>query len=164
MFTLLILASFAYGGDRYTDGAGIGPTVGTMGVPLEYPIIMPPLAQDDDGNNLVAPVGPDLRVGLHGLLMDGNGRLGARAHFASNFSTWGGLEATSEIDKALARYHGFYVFAGGGAGFGIEFFGAAADSVRPKATLEVRYIPLRGQVGVITGHGNLAIEANLFAT
>ena len=58
---------------------GVGPMIGTMGLPVEYPALMPPLAQDSDGDNLVAPVVFDLRVGAHGVYYLGNGsRLGAR--------------------------------------------------------------------------------------
>lgn len=144
---------------------GVGPMIGTMGLPVEYPALMPPLAQDGDGDNLVAPVLFDLRGGAHGVYYLGNGsRIGARLHLAGNFSTWGAQEGTIEWDWIITKERQFQVFAGLGAGFGHDRFGADAESKRPDAYLDVTYFPVRAQAGVLWRDRTRAYEGNLFAT
>lgn len=144
---------------------GVGPMIGTMGLPVEYPALMPPLAQDSDGDNLVAPVVFDLRVGAHGVYYLGNGsRLGARLHFGGNFATWGAQEATIEWDWIITKEKQFQVFAGLGAGFGHDRFGADAEAKRPDAYLDVTYFPVRAQAGVLWRDRTRAYEGNLFGT
>jgi hypothetical protein len=162
MMLFVACLSSAFAGQHWW---GVGPMLGTMGVPVEYPALMPPLAQDTSGNNLVAPVTFDLRAGAHGVYYIGGGsRIGARLHLAGNFATWGAQEATIEWDWILTKEQRFQVFAGLGAGFGHDRFGAEADSKRPDAYLDVTYFPVRGQVGVLWRDRTRAYEGNLFGT
>ncbi len=144
---------------------GVGPMLGTMGLPVEYPALMPALAQDADGDNLVAPVVFDLRAGAHGVYYLGNGsRLGARLHLAGNFATWGAQELSLEWDWILNKEGRFQAFAGLGLGFGHDVFGAESDSKHPDAYLEVSYFPVRAQAGVLWRDKTRAYEGNLFGT
>ena len=144
---------------------GVGPMLGTMGLPVEYPAIMPPLAQGADGSNLVAPAIFDLRAGAHGVYYVGGGsRIGARLHLAGNLSTWGAQEATIEWDWILTKEEQLQVFAGVGAGFGHDRFGADSESARPDAYLDVTYFPIRAQIGLLWRDRTRAYEGNLFGT
>lgn len=164
MMLLLALVSSAHAGHWW----GVGPTIGTMGFPIEYPALMPALAQDNDGDNLVDPVLFDLRVGAHGVYYLGDGgRIGARLLYAGNFAAWSSQEVTVEYDWVLTKSDSFQVFGGGGLGFGHDNFGKAdGDSGKgaTTASLDVTYFPLRAQIGILWRDRTRAYEANLFGT
>lgn len=144
---------------------GVGPTIGTTGFPIEYPAVMPELAQNNDGDNLVAPVTFDLRVGAHAVYYIGNGgRIGGRAFYAGNFATWGAQEITIEYDVVLTKVEKFQILAGGGLGFGHDRFGATAEANNPDAYLDVTYFPLRAQIGGLFRNGARAYELQIFGT
>ncbi len=144
---------------------GIGPTIGTSGFPVEYPIFFPELALGADGNPLVEPVTFDLDVGAHAVYYLGQGgRVGARFTLGGNFTTFGEQEFTVEYEGLLARIEQSQIFAGGGIGFGHDRFGADADAANPDAYLDVAYFPLRAQIGVLVRDRTRAYEANLFGT
>lgn len=161
MMTVLLLVSAAHADHWW----GIGPSIGTMGFPVEYPAIMPALAQNANGNNLVDPVKFDLRIGGHAVYyVGGGGRVGARAYYGANFATWSSQELTVEYEWILHKQDNFQVLAGAGLGFGHDRFGAAEPSGDNNPYLDVTYFPLRGQVGVLWRDRTRAYEANLFGT
>ncbi len=161
MILLLAVVGTAEAGHQW----GIGPTIGTTGFPVEYPIFFPELALGAAGNPLVEPVTFDLDVGIHGVYYLGQGgRVGARFTIGGNFTTFGEQEFTVEYEGVLARIEQSQIFAGGGLGFGHDRFGAAADAANPDAYLDVAYFPLRAQVGVLVRDRTRAYEADLFAT
>ena len=140
---------------------GIGPTLGTTGFPLEYPAVMPALAQNSAGKNLVEPAGFDARIGGHGVYYIGNGnRIGLRAFYDGNFSTFSEGEVTVEYDWILTKDDNFQVFGGAGLGFGSDRFLNEADTRH----LDVTYFPLRAQLGVLWRDRTRAYEADLFGT
>ncbi len=144
---------------------GVGPLLGTTGFPVEYPAVMPDLAQDKNDNNLVEPVRFDLRVGGHAVYyLGGGGRLGARLWYAGNFATWGAQEITAEYEAILIKDDKFQVFAGGGLGYGHDRFGALGDAKNPDAYLDVVYFPVRAQVGMLWRDRTRAYEVDLFGT
>lgn len=144
---------------------GVGPMIGTTGFPVQYPAVMPPLAQDDDGNNFVEPVTFDLRVGARGVYYIGNGgRIGGRAFYAGNFATWGAQEITIEYEVVLTKADKFQLLGGGGVGFGHDRFGALPEAKNPDAYLDVTYFPLRAQIGGLFRNGSRAYELQIFGT
>lgn len=161
MISLLVCLATAQAGHQ----GGIGPTIGTTGFPVEYPIFFPELALGAAGSPLVEPVTFDLDVGIHAVYYLGQGgRVGARFTIGGNFATFGEQEFTVEYDWILTRIERSQIFAGGGLGFGHDRFGADADATNPDAYLDVAYFPLRAQVGVLVRDRSRAYEANLFGT
>ncbi|GDX83100.1 hypothetical protein LBMAG42_49110 [Deltaproteobacteria bacterium] len=164
MMLLLAIVSSAHAEHWW----GVGPTIGTMGFPVEYPALMPALAQNNDGDNLVDPVLFDLRVGAHGVYYLGDGgRIGARLLYAGNFAAWASQEITVEYDWVLTKSDSFQVIGGGGLGFGHDNFGKGEGENGGGATeanLDVTYFPLRAQIGILWRDRTRAYEANLFGT
>ena len=162
ILTLLSTMALAASDDHWW---GVGPLIGTMAFPVEYPALMPPLAQDDDGNNLVSPVSGDLRVGGHAVYYLGGGaRVGSRLWYGGNFSTWGAQEITLEYEAVLTKEDKFQILAGGGLGYGHDRFGALSDAKNPDAYLDVTYFPLRAQIGALLRDRTRAYELQIFAT
>lgn len=144
---------------------GVGPMIGTTGFPVQYPAVMPALAQNNDGDNLVEPVTFDLRVGAHAVYYIGNGgRIGSRAFYAGNFATWGAQEITLEYDVVLTKADKFQLLGGGGIGFGHDRFGALPEANNPDAYLDVTYFPLRAQLSGLFRNGSRAYELQIFGT
>lgn len=161
MMIALLLVSAAHADPWW----GIGPELGTMGFPVEYPALMPALAQTSKGANLVDPVRFDLRLGAHGVYYIGkSGRLGARLQYSGNFAAWNAQEATAEWDWVLMRQDNFQFFGGVGLGFGHDHFAAAEPAKGTDPYLDVTYFPVRGQLGMLWRDRTRAYEANLFAT
>jgi hypothetical protein len=161
---ILVLSTLAFAGDN-EHWWGVGPLVGTTGFPIEYPAVMPALAQDADGNNLVEPVRFDLRVGGHAVYYLGGGaRIGTRLWYGGNFDTWSAQEITAEYELILTKEDKFQVLAGGGLGYGHDRFGASADAKKPDAYLDVVYFPLRAQLGALWRDRTRAYEVDIFAT
>lgn len=122
---------------------GIGPMLGTRVVPLQYPIF--PAAVDGTGIDHAAG---NLEAGAQAVLYVGNiGRIGLRGQLDTNFGPWFGQEFTLEWDQLLVRDGELQLYLGGGVGLGHERFGdKASDGDYPY--LDVRYFPLRLQIGV----------------
>lgn len=161
MMTVLLLVSSALADPWW----GIGPSLGTMGFPVDYPAVMPELAQSSKGKNLVDPVQFDLRVGAHGVYYLGkSGRMGARLYYGGNFAAWNSQEMTVEWDWILMRHENFQVFGGAGLGFGHDHFGSVEGTEKKDPYLDVTYFPLRGQIGMLWRDRTRAYEANLFGT
>lgn len=161
MSLLLAIASLAHAGHWW----GIGPTIGTTGFLIEYPVFFLAIATNGDGEPFVDPATFDLRVGGHGVYYLGNGgRFGARILLGGNFAAYGFQEATVEYEWVLTKVDNIQVLGGGGLGFGHDRFGASADAKNPDAYLDVTYFPLRAQVALLWRDRTRAYEANLFGT
>lgn len=161
MTLLLALSGLAHAGHWW----GIGPTLGTTGFPIEYPVVFPGIATGANGAPRVEPVTFDLRAGAHGVYYVGTGgRVGARLQLGGNFATWGFQEATVEYEWILTRADNIQVLGGGGLGFGHENFGADPEAADPDAYLDVTYFPVRAQIGILWRDRTRAYEADLFGT
>ncbi len=160
MTFLFALASVAHAAPWW----GIGPSIGTTGFPIEYPVSFPDLVMNNDGEPLVEPVTAELRAGAHGVYYVGGSRMGARVNFGGNFATWGSQEVTVEYEWVLTKMDNIQVLAGGGLGFGHERFGALPERNNPDAYLDVTYFPLRAQAAVLWRDRTRAYEADLFGT
>lgn len=140
---------------------GVGPTIGTVAIPGEYPIGFPDNAKKN-GSPMVQKVAGDIDFGVHAVMYPtGNGRIGARGLVGLGLgSPWSSGQLTVEYDHAIVKEDGFQLLLGAGIGAGTERFGGTTD--HEDGYLITNYFPLRGQVTALLRDRTRAYELNLF--
>ncbi|MDP2311381.1 MAG: hypothetical protein Q8P41_00635 [Pseudomonadota bacterium] len=143
---------------------GIGPQVGTMAVPGNYPFAFPDNAKDEANSPLVEKIRGDISFGAHGVLYPAaKSRLGARALVGlGTGQSWSSWQFTLEYDGALVNEDGFQLLAGAGIGAGTERFGGTVDA--PDGYLVANYFPVRGQVTALLRDRTRAYEISIYGT
>lgn len=141
---------------------GVGPTLGTVAIPSQYPVGFPSNAKDGDGDPKVQKVNGDILFGVHGVLYpSGNGRIGARGLVGLGLgSPWSSGQLTIEYDHALIKEEGFQLLFGGGIGAGTERFGGT--EAHPDGYLVVNYFPIRAQITPLLRDKTRAYELDIF--
>jgi hypothetical protein len=141
---------------------GIGPTVGTVAVPANYPFSFPANAKDENGDPLVQKVKGDIDFGVRGVLYpNANGRIGVRGLVGLGLgSPWSSGQLTIEYDHAMIKEDGFQLLIGAGIGAGTERFGGV-DSA-PDGYLITNYFPIRAQLGALLRDRSRAYELAIF--
>ncbi len=162
MFLLLFLAAPAQAVEfRWW---GVGPTVGTMIFPVEYPIAFPVMIVDTGeigGDPLVAPVKGDLQVGIRGVVYTVKSlRLWAHPLIGGNFSTWGMQELTLGFDGLFIKDGELQFMGGVGVGVGHERFSATDDFPQ----FDVSYFPIRGELAGLWRDRTRAYELSIYGT
>ncbi len=150
---------------------GVGPTLGTIAYPGQYPNRFPKLgeadaarlpdADTDDKRRItgVDEVGGDAMVGARGVIyFNRDWRGGIRTHLFSLGQNYNNLDITFEADKIIFSERKFGAYAGAGLGFGKMKFGAEESD----AELSLNTYLLRGHVGGVYRLKKAAIEAGLF--
>ena len=149
---------------------GVGPTIGTIAYPGQYPNRWPKLSEydaavlsDDVGDNRrltsLDAVGGDAQVGARGVIYFNSSWRGAvRTHLFALGQNFNNLDVTFEVDKIIFKESKFGAYAGAGLGFGSMKFGAEDSD----AELKLNTYLLRGQVGGIYRLKKAAIEAGFF--
>lgn len=143
---------------------GVGPSVGTMLFPAEYPFSFPAGAKTGGvvkGDPLVDSVGFDMSVEARGVIYPSTkGRVGARVGLTFGSSQFFRQEFTLEYEPTIIRAKGFQVLAGGGIGVGHERFNNADTD----AYLDVSYYPLRAQISGLLRDRSRAYELSIYGT
>ncbi len=117
---------------------GVGPDIGTMALPGQYPESLPTVAQ-----NKVDKVGGDVEIGVHGVLYPmRTGRLFLLGTLGFGTSAWGQQELTLGWDQAIIKDQEFQLLFGAGIGAGHERFKNKGTS----DYLNANYFPLRAEL------------------
>ena len=141
---------------------GVGPTVGTVAIPSQYPVGFPSNAKDGEGDPKVQKVNGDILFGAHGVLYpSGSGRIGARALVGLGLgSPWSSGQLTIGYEHALIKEESFHLLFGGGIGAGTERFGGT--EAHPDGYLVVNYFPVRAQITPVLRDKTRAYEVDIF--
>ncbi|MFZ5478439.1 MAG: hypothetical protein ACOZNI_16845 [Myxococcota bacterium] len=140
---------------------GVGPTIGTMAVPVNYPTGMPANAEDADGD-LVTRAKGDVQLGVRAVAYpSAAGRLGAHGRLGFGTDGWNRQELVVGYDVAMIREADFQLLAGIGLGAGTERFNGVGDS---NAFLRVNYFPIRGSLSGLLRDRTRAYELGVFGT
>lgn len=141
---------------------GIGPTLGTIAVPGDYPVLLPANAEDANGDPLIQKVRGDLSFGAHGVLYPtARGRLGARALMGVGFDKpWLSGQFTVEYDLAMINESGFQLMIGAGVGAGVERFSGNFEA--ENAYFVANYFPVRAQVTALLRDRPRAYEVDIY--
>ncbi len=114
---------------------GVGPTIGTMAIPGQYPVALPEVAQGD-----VDKVKGDVEFGVRGVVYPGvSGRLFVLGTLGFGTSKWGQQEFTVGWDQVMIKEEEFQLLLGAGIGAGHERFKDKGDT----DFLNVNYFPIR---------------------
>lgn len=141
---------------------GVGPTLGTMVMPSEYPAALPDVAQTEAGDDRVKRVAGDLEFGAKGVLYPGpNGRLTSRMVLARGTNAFSRGEFTVGYDKVFYRDEELQFLVGGATGFGSESWPQKNDG---PGRLDISYYPVRGEVNGTLRLGKQALELGLDGT
>ncbi len=142
---------------------GVGPTLGTVAVPAQYPVAFPGIVFTDGGDEKVQYVRGDIDFGVKGVLYpSANGRLGARGLVGLGLgSPWSSGQLTLEYDHAFVKESGFQMLIGAGIGAGTERFGGTEGS-HENGYLIVNYFPIRAQLTALLRDKTRAYELDLF--
>lgn len=140
---------------------GVGPTIGTMAIPPNYPLAIPANAEDADGTALIPKVKGDVEIGARGVAYPtGSGRLAARAVLGFGTKKWNRQELVLGYDHALVKEGDFQLLLGGGIGAGTEKFHSTAEG--DEAFLRTNYFPLRVELDALLRDRTRAYEFGLY--
>ena len=135
---------------------GVGPDIGTMAIPGQYPTALPTVAQGQ-----VDKVKGDVEVGLHGVVYPtASERLFALATLGFGTSAWGQQELTLGWDQALIKDQEFQLLFGAGIGAGHERF----KDKGAEDYLNTNYFPLRAQITASLRDRVRAYSVDLYGT
>lgn len=151
---LLLLAGAAHALDlRWW---GVGPTIGTMAVPTQYPSALPYIAQGE-----VEKVRGDVELGGEAVLYPGkSGRIFFHGTVGLGTAGWVAPELVLGWDAILFKDEELQVLWGAGLGAGTETFHSASDN----DLLKVNYYPLRTQFSVLLRDKVRAYEVSIWGS
>ena len=154
LLTLLALAAPAHALDL--KWWGVGPDIGTMAIPGQYPVALPTVAQGE-----VDKVKGDVEVGIRGVIYpSGTGRLFGLGTLGFGTSGFGEQEFTLGWDQALIKDEEFQLLFGLGIGAGHERFkDKGGDDY-----LNVNYFPIRAQLTALLRDRVRAYSIDIYGT
>lgn len=139
---------------------GVGPMVGTMAIPSDYPFVLPSNAYKGEDDPRVKDVKGDFEFGAHGVAYpSGGGRLFGIAQLGFGTNSWRRSEFVFGWDQAIIREKDFQLLMGAGVGAGRETFPQNGDG---DGYLRVNYFPVRGQVSALLRDKSRAYEVGLY--
>jgi hypothetical protein len=146
---------------------GVGPSLGTMAIPTNYPIGFPANAKSDDTEKypdglMVSKVKGDGAISARGVVYpSAAGRVNARVDFGFG-KGFGRQEFTVGYDVVAFRDEELQLLFGGGLGAGGETFREINDG---PGHLRTSYFPVRANVaGLLRLPPKTAIEVGIYGT
>jgi hypothetical protein len=142
---------------------GAGPVIGTMLLPIEYPVGFPSGVNNKTTDEpRVAFVRGDLEIGGKGVIyMGGGNRFGGRLLLGTNFGSWNRQQFTLEYDQVLMKDEKLQFLGGGGVGIGHQKFSAEDDEY---PYLDVTFFPIRGQLEGLYRDRTRAYSITIYGT
>lgn len=147
---------------------GLGPSLGTVALPISYPQTLPALARPTINGEEVGEVDPlrgDVQLGLHAVAYPSPwGRADARLDLGLGGSGYTRFQGTLGYDAKIAKVSGFQVLLGGALGVGRETL-HDRDEVNGRVgddSLQVTYMPLRLDLAVLKRDQKRAYELGIY--